>query len=53
MDQGAKVRVVQKWCVEVNVFNIILNPLRYGGRYGTINDYFGLSNVFIGRCDDT
>ena len=51
MDWDAKVLVVYQWCVEVKIFDINIKPLIYGGRYGTINDYFGLSNVLFGRCE--
>ena len=39
VDWDAKVLIVQEWCAEVNVFDINFKTLRYGGRYGTINEY--------------
>ena len=51
MDWDENLLVVYQLYVEIKIFDINFNPLRYGGRYGTINEYFGLSNVLFGRCD--
>ena len=45
VNRDAKGLVVQKLCAEVKIFHISSKPMRYGGRDGTINEDYGLSNI--------